>query len=201
MSKPGFDEDVSTLLRRIEHEATLPPDAVPRVVRGVARRSKRNVVVALTGIAALLLFAALGSVGVAGLLHGSDHNLAPASPDGDWQDLTGKAVGEALGLQPFDATDDHANCRGTTFTEYTEGLGFCYDPAELGLDAVEAGLLSWQIRGISRSPDLVEYVKLGIEEREIADREQNGEMSAGDSQRLIEVMERMATLRSALGIH
>jgi len=77
-----------------------------------------------------------------------------------WQTLTGKAVGDVLGLDPL-PTSEAAGCPGTAFAEYEDGIGFCYDPAQLGItDRLQADLLAWQIMGYQRSPMLIEYVQL-----------------------------------------
>jgi hypothetical protein len=125
----------------------------------------------------------------------------PSTSAASWQELTGKAIGEALGLEPLRASES-AGCDGIAFVEYVDGRGFCYDPAKLGIEGqLEARLLSWQIRGIPRSPALIEYVQLENELNDLVNAISRGDGDAADASRIVEVLApRISELGHQIGI-
>lgn len=75
---------------------------------------------------------------------------APASSDDTppISELTGEAVGAALGLQPEPTDEGVPNCSGW-FAEYEDGMGYCL--AGTTDDKVEETVLAKQITGYERT--------------------------------------------------
>jgi hypothetical protein len=142
---------------------------------GVAKRRRRVLGVAVGSLAVGGIVVAAGFAGIAAYDSGATDDGAPTvsqpSPTA-WQQLTGKAVGEALGLDPLSTAEGKGACEGTKgFTEYVKGMGFCYDPADLGITSeVEAELLILQIWGYERTPALVEYADVDVQLQELGQR-------------------------------
>ncbi len=92
------------------------------------------------------------------LLPNSVSQQTPAIPGSevDLSQLTGKAVGEALGLEP-DSSPGFVDCDGG-FAEYVNGTGYCSEG--VSGDEFELALISHQIVGFPRTPALQQEVVL-----------------------------------------
>ena len=85
--------------------------------------------------------------------------------------LTGKALGEELGLEPVPYSEVKGEC--WAFAEYEQGMGFCMD--SVVSSKVEAALLGRQINGHLVTPEQREFIELS---QELAVLEDSGEGTA-----------------------
>lgn len=81
------------------------------------------------------------------------------SPSENMPPLTGKVVGDALGLEPRKTNDDDIYC--SAFAEYEDGVGFCIESVtdDMAL-RLEIGR---QIAGTSRNAELEAFLAVAIE--------------------------------------
>lgn len=161
------DAAIASAMRSIGGRAAPPVDAVQRVVATAhRRRTTRRAISTAAAVASVVCI-----IGVFAAVTRTEDapGTAPATPrDVNWQELTGKEVGEALGwtAQPTGSP----NCPDF-FVEYADGsepndaMGFCFTYADLEAAGVpgtrlEARVLGYQIQGYERSPELFEYIQL-----------------------------------------
>ncbi len=157
------DELIASTMRRVATSAQ--PGSVDHImVRAARQRRARLYAAAAAGVAAVTV-ATTAAVG--GLHLGSANQqpdvVPPASqpmsePTAPVEDLTGKAVGEALGLTPI-TTGVVRGC--DYFAEYADGKGYCLDPVDL--PKVDIYLLMHQISGRSRTPTSIAYAEAILE--------------------------------------
>jgi len=195
------DEVIASAMRSIGGRAAPPVDAVQRVVATAhRRRSTRRAISTAAAVASVVCI-----IGVfAAVAHTDDApGTAPATPrDVNWQELTGKEVGEALGwtAQPTGS----AYCPDV-FVEFADGpepndaMGFCFTYADLEAAGVpgtwlEARVLANQIRGYERSPELFEYVQLQDEYMDLVGSHEP------DWDRIDEIRDRLRVLRLEIGM-
>jgi hypothetical protein len=175
---------------------------------GVAKRRRRTAAVALGSLAVSGVVVAAAFAGVAAHDSGATDDGAPTATQPSttpWQQLTGEAVGEALGLKTveYSVVNDHPEClgEGNYYTQYEPGRGFCYHPADLGItDPVEADLLAWQIMGFQRSDDLIEFVELRREQAELQRLFQHTHATATQIERYDYIKSRLADLSKEIGL-
>lgn len=103
----------------------------------------------------------------------------------DVKDLTGAAVGQALGLTPI---TDSTVVGCMRFTEYEEGAGYCLEGVTE--DPLEEELLAMQIRGIVRDEAAIAYAEAMLKYRDA--------MDAAPSEDLIALIEKTRELSKDL---
>lgn len=164
------DEYIASAMRAMGSRHGPPADALQQIVAKANRRHRIGRAVGLAVATAGVAFAVAAAAAVLPINQAADS--VPASSTGtsaqtDWQRLTGKELGEALGWTAVPT--DGPYCDGT-FAEYVDGRGFCYTVADLqgaGIPAttrVDRLVFGFQIGGIERSPQLVEWVQLRQEQ-------------------------------------
>lgn len=104
--------------------------------------------------------------------------------------LAGKAVGDALGLDPFEGGDQIIGCEGT-YAEYDgkTGAGFCL--SDVTDDPVEEKVLALQINGYEAT-DLVWSYAEALEEQSAASA------IGADTQEHADLLHRLSDLREQL---
>ncbi len=100
-----------------------------------------------------------------------------ADDDVSIEGLTGKALGEELGLEPVPYSEVKGEC--WAFAEYEDGNGFCMD--SVVSSKVEAALLGRQINGHLVSPAQREFIELS---QELANLEDSGEGTPEEIEKL-----------------
>jgi len=194
------DEALASAMRSIGARAELPVDAVQRVlVVANRRRSIRRATSTAAAVAAAVFI--IGTV--VAVTHTDDvPGTAPATPsDVNWQELTGKELGLALGWTP--APTGSIYCPDF-FTEYADGpepddaMGFCYSLADLEAAGIpgtrmDALALARQIQGYERSPELIESVQLQQELLDILGSHEP------DVERMDEIHDRLRVLQQEIG--
>jgi hypothetical protein len=158
MTDLDVDELIARSVRSIGADAELPPDALDRVLARSRRQSRsRRLAVGATAAATVLVVGGAVAVGQAGSAGSEPRPLSQPTPGGDIAGLTGKDVGDALGLEALTTPDEILEkCSPGELAEYDEGKGFCLQ----GMSGLEAMLLGYQIEGHPRTPELVEYLRL-----------------------------------------
>lgn len=167
------EHETTALLNRLADDCPVSPPPVQTVVAGGERRARdrRRAGVAIAALTVVGI-AAGTSLALGGLPVNNDTGPTPAAgptaPPG-WEHLTGPALADAVGLTPVPLADVDQTpaCDGAVVVEFTNhptDLTYCYVPSDLGVtDPVEAQLLTWQLWGFPRSPDLVELASLQVE--------------------------------------
>ena len=149
-------------MRSIGKTGEPPPDAVRRIVARANRRHAIGRAAKVAGAAVCVALIIPAVVEVADMKDAAQPG--PSTSTGtpapaNWQELTGKELGDALGL----TTAPDGPC-GEWLVEYDEGA-FCYSAADLEAAGVPATrlnqhLIAYQITGLERSPELVELIQL-----------------------------------------
>ncbi len=193
------DEVIASAMRSIGGRAAPPVDAVQRVVATAhRRRSTRRAISTAAAVASVVCIIGV----IAAVTHTADApGTAPATPgDVNWQELTGKELGLALGWTP---APTGSRCNGH-FTEYTDGpepddaMGFCYSSADLEAAGIpgtrtDALALARQIQGYERSPALLEYLQL---QEQLTDMIRSHEF---ELERVNEIRDRLRVLQQEIG--
>ncbi len=195
------DQLITSAMRSIGRTQEAPPDAVQRIVtRANGRRSIGRMISTAAAVASIaFVVAAVAAVVQADDAADSVVATSTATPaPTNWQQLTGKELGEALGWTAVPTGSDNPDCDHVA-AEYVDGMVFCFTVADLeaaGLPTtkIDQRVLAYQITGRERSPELIEYVRLQEELVEIM-RPPYSEESAD---RHDEIVDRLGVLRSQI---
>ena len=104
--------------------------------------------------------------------------------------LTGKALGEELGLEPVPYSEVKGEC--WAFAEYEQGNGFCMD--SVVSSKVEAALIGRQINGHLVSQQEREFIELS---QELADLEDSGD---GTTEEIEDLRTRLWEMQKTLNV-
>jgi hypothetical protein len=193
MSQQTRDDDIAEAFRLLASRSPRPPgDALAQIAHRSRARRRMQVVGGGVVVAAV---AAITAVIGSGIAHSSPRTLQPAE-SGEWHELYGPELADALGLQPVPLADvdETPACDGKYVVAFEADMTYCFAPADFGVaDPVEADMLMYQLQGIPPSPKLAELAELEVEVRGLANREPP---SDGDAQAIIALMRQIEQLKN-----
>lgn len=195
------DQLITSAMRAIGRTHEAPADAVQQIVTRVNRRRSIGQVVSTAAAVAIVALGLAAAAEVVQVNEAGEPVLATSTATPaptNWQQLTGKELGEALGWTAVPTGSDNPDCDHVA-AEYVDGMVFCFTVADLeavGLPTTEIDqlVLAYQITGVERSPELFEYVRLQEETEEIM----TPPWSEESWDRHDQIRDRMRVLRSQL---
>ena len=152
------DRTISTAFQELAEAGPRPPQDAQQQIDNRVRRRRRNAhstTIAVTAVAVAAV--ATASIAVLGGNH-SPSKVQPANTS-DWQDLEGQELADALGIVPVarDQINDTARCQAPQASAVVvfDTTAYCYNASDYGIiNPVEAQILTYQLRGFPRSPDI-----------------------------------------------